>query len=52
MKYLYFLLLITVFFIYLLIKKINLSVNILKNLLIGLYYVAFKASFYKINQNV
>ena len=47
MKYLYFSLLIIIFIIFLLIKKINLSVNILKNLLIGLYYVAFKASFYK-----
>ena len=47
MKYLYFSLLITIFFIYISIKRINLSVNILKNLLIGLYYISLKATFYK-----
>ena len=47
MKYLYFLLLVTIFFIYILIKKINLSINIFWNIIISAYYIAFKASFYK-----
>ena len=47
MKYLYFLLLFFILLIYLLFKSIGLSSNIMKNLLIGCYYIAFKASFNK-----
>lgn len=47
MKYLYFLLLFITSIILILIKTTNLSSNILKNILIGAYYIAFKASFYK-----
>lgn len=47
MKYLYFLLLITIFLIYIIIKNINLSVNIFWNIIVCAYYIAYKASFYK-----
>ncbi len=47
MKYLYFLLLFVILLIYILFKSTGLSSNIMKNLLISCYYIAFKASFNK-----
>ena len=47
MKYLYFLLLFVILLIYILFKSTGLSSNVMKNLLIGCYYIAFRASFYK-----
>lgn len=47
MKYLYFLLLFVILLIFILLKSINLSSNVMKNLLVACYYIAFKASFHK-----
>jgi len=47
MRYLYFLLLFVILIILIFFKTINLSTNVLLNILIGAYYIAFKASFYK-----
>lgn len=47
MKYLYFTLLLFISIIFILLKSINISNNALKNLLVGCYYIVFKAYFHK-----
>ena len=51
MNYLYFLLLFVILLVYFFIKSTNLPINIFMNILISVYYVTFKASFYKDNSD-